>query len=109
MRPVKKVVLNSDALCDHYEHLRSYVLKTYDTPVQVYGLGVMLQKGMRAWIEATSDHFQIKLFYGNIDSNDPPETLSPMQTQLVGIMAGIIIRRRLFNHGSDFKDNHQSS
>jgi hypothetical protein len=105
MRPVKKMVLDSDALCDHYEHLRSYVLKTYDMPVQAYGLGVMLQKGMCAWIEAASDHFQVELFYSNIDSNEPLETLSPMQTQLAGIMAGIIIKRRLFNHGSNFKDN----
>lgn len=109
MKPAKNVVLDSDALCDHYEHLRSYVLKTYDTPVQAYGLGVMLQKGMRAWIEATSDHFQVELFYSNIDSNEPLETLSPMQTQLAGIMAGIIIKRRIFNHGSDFKDNRKSS
>jgi hypothetical protein len=109
MRPVKNVAFDSDALCDHYEHLRSYALKTYATPVQAYGLGVLLQKGMRAWIEATSDHFQVELFYSNIDSNEPLETLSHIQTQLAGIMAGIIIKRRIFNHGSDFKDNRKSS
>ncbi len=107
MKP--NVVLNSDALCDQYELLREYVLKATDIPVQAYGLGVMMQKGMRAWIEATSDHFQANSFQDNIDSNEPLKTLSSIQTQLAGIMADIIIKRRIFNHGSNFEDHCQPS
>jgi len=109
IRMEPRVILNSDALCDHYEQLRSYTLKTTDIPVHLYGLGVMLQKGMQTWIEATSEHFQASSFHDNIDSNESLKTLSPMQTQLAGIMADIIIKRRFFNHGSNFKDNRQPS
>ena len=54
MKPVQQVVLNgaTDPLYEHYEQLRGYVLEASDMPGQVYGLGVLLQKGMRAWIEA---------------------------------------------------------
>jgi len=52
-------------LCKPYEHLRSYVLEASNMPGQVYGLGVMLRQGMRAWIDATLEYAQLKQDPGN--------------------------------------------
>ena len=66
MKP--KTTLNNDILIDHYELLRAYAFKNINISIPVYGLGVMMQKGMKAWIEAFSDHFQTNLFPA--DSNE---------------------------------------
>ena len=98
MKPVQQVVLNgaTDPLCKHYEQLRGYVLEASDMPGQVYGLGVMLQKGMRAWIEATCEHCQVIL---------TPKFTSSLQRSMIGsifsgyrVMASwcLPVRQRLF-------------
>ena len=93
MKPVQQVVLNgaTDPLCEHYEQLRGYVLEASDMPGQVYGLGVLLQKGMRAWIEATCEHCQVKAADGHVDSHQAGGMLSSVQTELAGMLAGIVL------------------
>ena len=93
MKPVQQVVLNgaTDPLCEHYEQLRGYVLEASDMPGQVYGLGVLLQKGMRAWIEATCEHCQVKPADGHVDSHEVGGMLSSVQTELAGMLAGIVL------------------
>ncbi|MBW1700420.1 MAG: hypothetical protein JRK26_27005 [Deltaproteobacteria bacterium] len=60
-------------------------------PGQVYGLGVMLQKGMRAWIEATSDYYQVEAAYGYVDSHKAPGILSSVQTEFARLLASIVV------------------
>jgi len=98
MKPVQLIVLNgaTDPLCEHYEQLRGYVLEASDTTSgQVYGLGVLLQKGMRAWIEATCEHCQVKAADGNIDSHKAGGMLSSVQTELAGMLAAIVLNHNL--------------
>ncbi|MCP4935206.1 MAG: hypothetical protein GY927_13620 [bacterium] len=51
----------------------------------------MLQKGMRAWIEATCEHCQVKAAYGHVDSHEANTILSSVQTELAGMLAGIVL------------------
>jgi hypothetical protein len=100
-KSVQQAVLNgaTDPLCEHYEQLRGYMLEVSDMPGQVYGLGVMLQKGMRAWIEATCEHSQVKAAYGNVDSHEVAGMLSSVQTELARMLAGIVLKH---NHREAF-------
>ena len=93
MKPIPQIVLNgaTDPLCEHYEQLRRYVLEASDMTGQVYGLGVLLQKGMRAWIEATYEHCQVKAAYDHVDSHKAAGMLSSVQTELARMLAGIVL------------------
>jgi hypothetical protein len=93
IKPVPQVVLDgaTDPLCEHYEQLRRYVLEASEVPGQVYGLGVMLQKGMRVWIEATYEHCQVKAADGHVDSHKAAGMLSSVQTELATMLAGIVL------------------
>ena len=97
MKPVQQAVLNgaTDPLCEHYEQLRGYVLEASDMSGQVYGLGVMLQKGMRAWIEATCEHSQVTAAYGHVDSHKAAGMLSSVQKELAGMLADIVLNHNL--------------
>lgn len=81
----------ADVLCEHYEQLRCYVLEASGIPGQVYGLGVILQKGMLAWTEAVSDHCQTEAAGRQADVHEAYGTLSIVQTRLAGMLAGIML------------------
>jgi hypothetical protein len=49
------------------------------------GLGVRLQKEMRAWIEATCDHFRVTAADGHDDSHKAAGIHFPVQTELAGM------------------------
>ena len=100
-KPVQQVVLDraTDPLCEHYEQLRHYVLEASDMPDQVYGLGVMLQKGMRAWIEATCEHSQVPPADGQVDSHKAVGMLSSVQIELTRMLASIVLNH---NHREAF-------
>ncbi len=93
IEPAEKAVSKevSSALCDRYENLRCYVLQASGVPGQVYGLGVMLQKGMLSWIEAMFDHLQIEAVYDNTDFHEVPGILTSVQTEFSRMLAGIVI------------------
>jgi hypothetical protein len=93
MKPVPQVVLDgaTELLCEHYEQLRRYVLEASDMSDPVYGLGVMLQKGMRAWIEATCEHCQVTAANSHVDSHGATGILSSVQTELATMLAGIVL------------------
>ena len=80
-------------LCEHYEQMRRYVLES-STPGHVYGLAVMLQKGMYAWIEAAGEYAQPKIASSRVDLKQPSVLLSSAQKELTAMIAGIIL-----NHG----------
>ena len=46
---------------------------------------------MPAWIEAASEHSQIKVAYGNVDSHNAAGILSSVQTKLARMLAGIVL------------------
>jgi hypothetical protein len=49
---------SAERLRELYERLRDYVFKTVDTPAQIHGLGVIVLRGMAAWIETASQYAQ---------------------------------------------------
>ena len=81
----------TDPVCELYEQLRSYVLETAARPGPVYGLGVMLRQGMRAWIEATLEYAQLEPDPGPDVSPKPPRILSCVQAELTIMLAGIVL------------------
>lgn len=81
----------TDPLCKLYEQLRSHVLETAAGPGPVYGLGVMLRQGMRAWIEATLEYAQLEPDPGPDVSPKPPRILSCVQAELTIMLAGIVL------------------
>jgi hypothetical protein len=46
---------------------------------------------MRAWIEATCEHCQVKAADGHVDSHEVGGMLSSVQTELAGMLAGIVL------------------
>jgi len=81
----------TDPLCKLYEQLRSYMLGASDRLGQVYGLGVMLRQGMRAWIEATLEYAQLEPDPGCAVSQKPPRILSYLQAELTIMLASIVL------------------
>jgi hypothetical protein len=83
----------NDTLCEHYEQMRSYVLEA-SASGQIYGLAVMLQKGMCAWVEVACEYVQPKNLAGGTDLKRQPVLLSSAQKELSAMIAGMIL-----NHG----------
>lgn len=82
----------TDPLCKLYEQLRSYVLEASDVPGQVYGLGVMLRQGMRAWIEAALEHTPLKPAPDGPITHQPQWALSSVEAELTIMLAGIVLK-----------------
>lgn len=83
----------ADPLCKLYEQLRSYVLEASDVTGQVYGLGVMLRRGMRAWIAATLEYTQEKQDPGITVSQKTSLIVSSVQADLTRMLAVIVLNR----------------
>lgn len=81
----------TDPLCKLYEQLRSHVLETAARPGPVYGLGVMLRQGMRAWIEATLEYAPLEQDLGHAVSPKTPRILSYVQAELTIMLASIVL------------------
>ena len=81
----------TDPLCKLYEQLRSHVLETASRPGPVYGLGVMLRQGMRAWIEATLEYAPLEPDPGPAVSPKTPGILSCVQAELTIMLASIVL------------------
>ena len=71
----------AERLHELYEQLREYTLNALDNPVQVYGLGVFLLKGMPAWIQAAS-HYADAQCQPNNSGREPVRLQSIDKTQL---------------------------
>lgn len=84
----------TDPLCKLYEQLRSYVLEASDVPGQVYGLGVMLRQGMRAWIEATLEYTQLEQSSDNTISHKHRWVHSSVQSELTIMLATLVLKHR---------------
>jgi hypothetical protein len=82
----------TEPLCKLYEQLRSYVLEASDMPGQVYGLGVLLRQGMRAWIEATLEYTQLKQASDNTISQERHGVHSSVQAELTIMLASIVLK-----------------
>ena len=83
----------TDPLCKLYEQLRSFVLEASDVGGQVYGLGVMLRQGMRAWIETTVEYAQVEQDTGNTVSQKTSWIVSSVQAELTRMLAAIVLNR----------------
>lgn len=82
----------ADPLCKLYEQLRSSVLEPSGVPGQVYGLGVMLRQGMRAWIEATLEYAQVEQDSGHVVTPNTSWVLSSVEAELTIMLATIVIK-----------------
>ncbi|MGB7295628.1 MAG: hypothetical protein WBC70_08570 [Candidatus Aminicenantales bacterium] len=82
----------TDPLCKLYEQLRRYVLEASDMPGQVYGLGVMLRQGMRAWVEATLEHTQLKQAPDDPLTHKHHWVLSSVEAELTIMLATIVLK-----------------
>jgi len=81
----------ADPLCKLYEQLRSSVLEASDVPGQVYGLGVLLRQGMRAWIEATLEYAQVEQDPGQVVTPKSSWVLSSVEAELTIMLASIVL------------------
>jgi hypothetical protein len=76
-----------------YERLREYVLNALDNPSPVYGLGVIVLRGMPAWIKAAS------LYAADLDCHPGNKGLEAIRlqpvekTQLQEILADVLIHQ----------------
>lgn len=82
----------ADPLCKLYEQLRSSVLEATGVPGQVYGLGVLLRQGMRAWIEATLEYAQVEQEAGHVVTPKTSWIVSSVQAELTIMLASIVVK-----------------
>jgi hypothetical protein len=82
----------ADPLCKLYEQLRSSVLEASDMPGRVYGLGVLLRQGMRAWLEATLEYAQVKQDSGHVVTPNTSWVLSSVEAELTIMLASIVVK-----------------
>lgn len=83
----------TDPLCKLYEQLRSYMLGASDKLGQVYGLGVMLRQGMRAWIEATLESTQLNQASDHPISQKHHWIHSSVEAELTIMLATLVLKR----------------
>ena len=82
---------SAERLCELYEQLREYVLNALDNPAQVYGLGVILLRGMHAWIKAASQYADVQCPSNN--NKLQSIRLQPVENaQLQQILADVLIQ-----------------
>ncbi len=82
----------ADPLCKLYEQLRSSVLGDPDILGHVYGLGVLLRQGMRAWLEATLEYAQVKHEEGHVVTPKSSWVLSSVEAELTIMLASIVVK-----------------
>lgn len=61
-------------------------------PGQVYGLGVLLRQGMRAWIGATLEYAQVKHDPGHVLTTKSSCVLSSVEAELTIMLASIVVK-----------------
>lgn len=83
---------SAEHLRELYERLRDYMLNTLDNAGEVYGLGVIVLRGMPAWIKAAS------LYAADLDCHPNNKGLEAIRlqpvekTQLQEILADVLIQ-----------------
>ena len=82
---------NAQRLRELYERLRDYVLNALDNPAPAYGLGVIVLRGMPAWIKAASHYAG---FESQSENNGLENIrLEPIEkAQLQQILADVLIQ-----------------
>ncbi|MCG7852576.1 MAG: hypothetical protein MIO92_08645, partial [Methanosarcinaceae archaeon] len=102
----------TERLCDLYEQLRSFVLEGSSLPGQVYGLGVLLRQGMRAWMAACVEHAQLERASNNVVYKVAPCLPSSMQEELTRTLASLVLNnneRGVENYGEKFQGERKPS
>jgi len=74
-----------------YERLRAYALTTLEPPVQVYGLGVIMFRGMAAWINTAKSYAEVQHIAGN-NGLKPVGMPEDERTQLQEILAEVLMQ-----------------
>ena len=81
-----------DFLCRQYEQLRNYALNSLKGPRHIYGFGVILLKGMLAWIEAMLKFNTAKDLFKELDNQNQTILETNENTKLCEILAEIITK-----------------
>ena len=82
---------DAQRLGEFYERLRDYMLNAFDKAAPAYGLGVIVLRGMPAWIKAVSHYAGLE----SQSENNGRENirLEPIEkTQLQQILADLLIQ-----------------
>jgi hypothetical protein len=88
----KPYACSAGHLRELYERLRDYMLTALANPGEVYGLGVIVLRGMPAWIKAAS------LYAADLDCHPDKKGLEAIRlqpvekTQLQEILADVLIQ-----------------
>lgn len=82
---------NAKRFRDLYERLREYALHTLESPAQVYGLGVIMLRGMPAWIKAVAAYTNMQ-YYTNNKELRTIKIQSVERNQLEEILAVMVIQ-----------------
>jgi hypothetical protein len=102
----------TERLCDLYEQLRGFVLEGSALPGQVYGLGVLLRQGMRAWMAACVEHAQLERASNNVVYQVAPCLPLSMQEELTRALASLVLNtneREVENYGDKFQGDRKPS
>ena len=101
-----------ERLCDLYEQLRSFVLEGSALPGQVYGLGLLLRQGMRAWMSACVEHTEFERASNNVVYKVAPCLALSMQEELTRTLASLVLNtneREVEDYGDKFQGNRKPS
>lgn len=82
-----------DSLCALYEALRGCALGVLETSAHVYGLGVLLLKGMATWMDSSRRYAVMDVGVEPRIIESPARLSASEQSQLSGILAEIVIRQ----------------
>ena len=102
----------TERLCYLYEQLRGFVLEGSGLPGQVYGLGVLLRQGMRAWMAACVEHAQIERASNYVVYQVALCLPLSMQEELTRALASLVLNnneREVENHGDKFQGHCRTS
>jgi len=83
---------NAQRLRELYEQLREQALDALDKPASAYGLGVIVLKGMPAWVNAASQYAALE---SQPDNNGQERTIrleTVEKTQLQRILADVLVQ-----------------
>lgn len=75
-----------------YERLREHALDVWGTPAPVYGLGVIVLKGMPAWAKAASQYADAQRQPDNNQQENIIRLETVEKTQLQRILADVLVQ-----------------
>ena len=83
---------NAQRLRELYERLREQALDAFDKPAPTYGMGVIVLKGMPAWVRAASQYAALESQPDNNEQESIIRLETIEKTQLQQILAEVLVQ-----------------